>query len=64
MAKTPDPNRTYNEFRPQKNEEFQRRHVPTYLSEVTKKAIEELEFVTSWEDFVRICEDQKRRRGW
>jgi hypothetical protein len=64
MVKPSNPNRSYNEYRPQKGEGFERRHKATFVSDVTLKALEELEFITSWAEFVAICAEQKRKRGW
>lgn len=30
----------------------------------TKEALQELEQILSWEQLVRVCEIQKRTRGW
>jgi len=58
---------SYNAYGPptkDKKEEFERRHVPTYVSDATRRALEEIEYITSWAEFVKICERQKERRGW
>lgn len=39
----------------------------TYVNQFdwqTQQALEELENIRSWDEFVEICEDQKRVRGW
>lgn len=64
MAKPYDPTRSYNAYRPEPTERFQRKHGATYVSDTTKRALEELEYITSWAEFVEICEKQKRKRGW
>lgn len=56
---------TYNEFSPSKSgDSFVRSYKPSYTRYVTQAAFRELEAITSWEEFARICEEQERKRGW
>lgn len=63
MAKSPKSS-PYNQYAPRKDESFERSWKPSYTSETTLRALEELEYITSWAEFVKICEEQKRKRGW
>ena len=64
MSKPFDPNHLYNEYRAAKGDDFERKHRTKYVSDLTRRAFEELEFISSWAEFVAICEEQKRKRGW
>jgi hypothetical protein len=54
----------YNAYQRSTSDGFERNWKPSYVSDITLKAFEELEFITSWAEFVAICEEQKRKRGW
>lgn len=45
------------------NEKYLRPPPPT-ISPTTATALKELEFITSWNEFVAICEAQKIKRGY
>lgn len=64
MAKTPNPNRSYNAFVPQKDDNFERAHKTTYVNAATLAAFDELLLIDSWAEFVAVCDEQKRKRGW
>ena len=34
------------------------------ISDATLRAYEELESIFNWEQFGKVCEEQKRKRGW
>lgn len=54
----------YNQYAPKKGDNFERSWKPTEVREVTVRALEELESISTWAEFVKICEEQKRKRGW
>ena len=61
---TPKTPPKYNRYFVQKGNDVERHWTPTYVPETTLKALEELEYIRNWKQFVAICEDQKRKRGW
>ena len=64
MPKPPNPNRSYNTYFTEKGDDFQRAHKTTHTSAATLRAFEELEYISSWAQFMEVCEEQKRKRGW
>jgi hypothetical protein len=54
----------YNQYSPSKGENFQRAHEASYVRDITLRAFEELQMIGNWAEFVAICEEQKRKRGW
>lgn len=65
MAQSKKPGGAYNQYSPRKDDEaFERPWKTTFVSSATLRALEELEYITSWAEFVEICEKQKRKRGW
>jgi hypothetical protein len=64
MANPKLPPPGYNTYTTQKKDGFQRSHKASYVRGQTQLAFEELANVKNWDDFVRICEEQKRKRGW
>lgn len=54
----------YNDYVTRKDDETYERPKTTEVSPATKAALEELEFITTWEEFVKICERQRAKRGY
>jgi len=54
----------YNDYVVRKNDETYERPKTTEISAATKAALEELEFIATWGEFVKICERQKAKRGY
>lgn len=54
----------YNQYRPQTNDDFERSHKTTEISHATEAAFDDLLLINSWKEFVRVCEEQKKTRGW
>ena len=64
MAQGPINYRGYNDYASRKDDEKYVRPKVNVISGETKRALEELEFCKTWDDFVKICEAQKEKRGW
>ena len=53
----------YNDFARPNGHSYVR--APTvFLNAATQTALDELEFVSSWAEFMKICETQKAKRGY
>ena len=61
---SPKDTRGYNEYRPEKGDDFERSHKTTYVNLATLAAFDDLLTIASWEEFARVCKEQKRKRGW
>jgi hypothetical protein len=61
MAKPPS--RQFNDYAVEKGDGFVRRQVKI-LDAKTLAALRELESLHTWAQFVRVCEEQRRKRGW
>lgn len=53
----------YNDYFVPKDDDYERPKT-SHISDATKRALEELEFVRTWAEFVKICEKQKAKRGY
>lgn len=63
MAEKPKPQQ-YNTFFSRKDDDSFVRPGVSEVSDATLRAYEELESITSMEQFIQICAEQKRKRGW
>jgi len=54
----------YNTFFSQKDNDAFVRPGVSEISAATLRAREELESIFTWEQFVKVCIEQKRKRGW
>jgi len=62
LKKTP-----YNAYPPAKRkdkDEFVRPVKPGPPNQATVQALEELESINTWDEFVEIVAEQRRKRGW
>ena len=63
MGEKPRPQQ-YNTFFSQKDNDAFVRPGVSEVSDATLRAYEELASITSLEQFVTLCAEQKRKRGW
>ena len=62
LKKTP-----YNAYTPVKNkdkEDYMRPVRPGPPNQATVQALEELDSISTWDEFVEIVAEQRRKRGW
>lgn len=62
LKKTP-----YNAYAPAKNkdkEDYMRPVRPGLPNQATRQALDELDSISTWAEFVEIVAEQRRKRGW
>ena len=63
MAAPKEP-RSYNDYIVRKADDSYVRPATSHTNSLTKRALEELEFVKTLAEFVDICKKQKAKRGY
>jgi hypothetical protein len=53
----------YNEYAPRKDDETYERPKTSFVNEKTIAALQEIDGIETWAQFVEICEKQKIKRG-
>jgi len=59
----PSKKTSYNGYIPKKQENYERSWEPSYVREETLRALDELELISTWDQFVDVCEAQKKKRS-